>query len=213
MASSTRTDEATAATTATATTAVETTEQAGRGHGAAPISASAASIDGVRFGCLMNARYHSAREAFLDSLHRWIMFFIILFGAGAVLDLLPEGFPWTATLAASAAALAALDLTFDLSNRARIHALMKRRYFELLSDMTEGTKTAVQAEACLHRYSADEEPAYHALMASSWNSAQEMMYGDDGDAYVIPFFDRKLQNFWRREGKKYPIKARRLLET
>jgi hypothetical protein len=40
---------------------------------------------------------------------------------------------------------------------------MKRRYFELLADVTEGKKTIEQADAAMHHCSADEEPAYHAL--------------------------------------------------
>jgi hypothetical protein len=39
---------------------------------------------------------------------------------------------------------------------------MKRRYFELIADLVSGDKTAEQVEACMERFSADEEPAYHA---------------------------------------------------
>jgi hypothetical protein len=160
----------------------------------------------VRFECLMNARYHSAREAFLDAVHRWLMFGVIALGAGALLDAVAAVSALKGLFGASAALLGALDLTFDLSNRARAHALMKRRYFELLAEVSEGTKSSIEARACLNRYSADEEPAYHVLLFASWNAAQEMVYGDHADLYEIPEWDLFFQNIWRFEGRRYPLK-------
>lgn len=152
----------------------------------------------------MNARYHSAREAFLDAVHRWFMFGVIASGASAVAFVFrdnPGIYPW---LSVAAALFGAADLTFDLSNRARSHALMKRRYFELIADMRDGLKSVEQADACTHRYSADEEPAYHALLMGSWNAAQEMVYGEKADRLKIPFHHRLFQNWWRFEGRTYP---------
>src|SRR5271170_3388341 len=91
-------------------------------------------VDGLRCDLLMNARYHASREAFLDTVHRFLMFMIIILGAAAVTELVNA--PWLkGAFAASAVVFAAFDLTADLSNRARCHALMKRRYFELLADL------------------------------------------------------------------------------
>ena len=134
------------------------------------------------------------------------MFGVIALGAGAVLSLLPANYNWSGVCSAGAAILGALDLTFDLSNRARAHSLMKRRYFELLGDLADSTKTPREVEAYLHRYSADEEPAYHALLAASWNAAQDMIYGDDALEYDIPKWHRRFQNFVRREGVRYKLK-------
>jgi len=50
--------------------------------------------DGLRCDLLMNARYHSSREAFLDTLHRVLMFLIIVLGAAAVSDLLSTHIQW-----------------------------------------------------------------------------------------------------------------------
>lgn len=157
----------------------------------------------------MNARYHATREAFLDNVHRWFMFAVIALGAAALIDVLPK--PATShgsvglkeLLAAGAAIIAALDLTFDLSNRARVHALMKRRYFELIADLVAGDKTPDQVEACKERYSADEEPAYHAVIATSYNAAQEMVYGKDAYSFKIPSLHLFFKNFWRFSGTIY----------
>jgi len=143
-----------------------------------------ARLDGLRCNLLMNARYHASREAFLDTLHRALMFLTILSGATAIADLFPH--PWIRSVfAAAAAAFAALDLTADLSNRARCHALMKRRYFELLADLVGEKRSLIEVEECMHRCGADEEPAFHALLAVSWNAAQEMVYGNAAHQYDI----------------------------
>jgi hypothetical protein len=149
----------------------------------------------------MNARYHSTREAFLDSVHRWLMFGIIVFGASSVINILR---PWV-TLASGAltAMFGALDLVFDLSNRARAHALMKRRYFELLAEVIGGQKKVTDGYACMHKFSADEEPAFHALLIASWNAAQEMVYGSKAEKYKIGWFKMSCKNFLRFEGSEF----------
>ena len=165
-------------------------------------------LDGFKVNCLMNARYHATREAFLDGVHRWFMFGVVALGAGAVATFTQgiAGLNWLdSAMAALAAVLGALDLTFDLSNRARAHALMKRRYFELLADVADERRDLRDAEACLHRYAADEEPAYHAIICISWNAAQEMVYGDEAYQFSIPWHHRIFQNFWRFGGVKYNV--------
>lgn len=176
----------------------------------APAASTTTGIRGIRVICLMNARYHAAREAFLDSVHRWLLFGVIGAGASAVATLALQfaDYAWlNPAFGALAAVFGALDLAFDLSNRARGHSMMKRRYFELLADVEEGQKTVAQADVCLHRYSAEEEPAYHALLMASWNVVQETVYGARIDQYVIPIRHRLLQNLWRFEGANYEFKA------
>jgi hypothetical protein len=59
----------------------------------------------------------------------------------------------------------------------------------------------------MHRCSADEEPAFHALLAVSWNAAQEMVYGTHADAYEVPRFHRLLKNIGRYGQTKYQVVA------
>jgi hypothetical protein len=185
-------------------------------HGSAvPASGPVAtSLTGLRCSCLMNARYHATREAFLDNVHRWFMFAVIALGAAALIDVFPRATaPQGAVglkemFAAGAAIIAALDLTFDLSNRARTHSLMKRRYFELIADLVARDKTPEQVEACIERFNADEEPAYHALIATSYNAAQEMVYGKEAYSYAVPALHLALKNFWRFGGTNYQHSTR-----
>ncbi|MFA6021352.1 MAG: hypothetical protein WC722_13895 [Rhodospirillales bacterium] len=171
-------------------------------------SATASSLRELDFVCLLNTRYHEAREAFLDSTHRWLMFFVIVFGSGAVVAAgLELGLPkWiNAFLGASSAVFGALDLAFDLTNRARNHALMKRRYYELLADLKEGKKSKEEAESLLPRYYADEEPSYRALLMLAWNEAQEMIYGDEKRTYIIPPRNRFWKHVFRYEGVSFQL--------
>jgi hypothetical protein len=139
------------------------------------------------------------------------MFGVILFGSAAMLDVFGAEFPSSAlvkaVLVAFPVVLGALDLTFDLSNRARTHALMKHRYFELLAEVVSGDKTIEEADSTTHRCSADEEPAYHALLETSWNAAQEMVYGDNAKRYEISRQRRFLKQFLRFEGESSPVRA------
>lgn len=172
-----------------------------------PEAATGAEVtDGIRISCLMNARYHATREAFLDNVHRWFMFLVIALGAGALIDVVAREIPWARELfAALAAIIAALDLTFDLSNRARTHSMMKRRYFELLADYAEGTRSALETRACIDRYGADEEPAYHVVLKESWNAAQEAIFGDAAHKYKIPWWHRLTRNLLRHGDAQFDV--------
>lgn len=219
MASSEGTERAAPTTSQAAVTATETPEDTGtlsrgsgqRGQGPEGLNNPSrttpaegqARLDGVRCELLMNARYHASREAFLDTVHRSLMFLIIVLGATAVADLFNSALV-KAVFGACTVAFAAFDLTADLSNRARCHALMKRRYFELLADLTAG-RSLMEVEEQMHRCSADEEPAFHALLAVSWNAAQEMIYGKAADAYKIPWQHRLLKNLRRYGQVKYDL--------
>lgn len=168
--------------------------------------AEVAEANALRFSCLMNSSYHAGREAYLDRFHRVIMFAVIVLGAGALTDLGAKDFPWIKEVfAAAVAVLAAIDLVCDLSNRARQHSLMKRRYFELLADFRDGKRNERECRACMDRYSADEEPVYQALLDESWNAAQVAIFGKDAKEVLIPWWHRLLKNVWRFAGSRYDL--------
>ena len=161
-------------------------------------------LERARISCEMNARYHACREAHLDTTHRWFMFGIIVFGAAAFVDVLPHDADWIkGVLSAGAAILGALDLTFDLSNRARTHALMRRRYLDLLADVIEGKRGLQEMQATINRFNADEEPAFHALIGTCWNAAQKMVYGDAAMALKIPRHHLLFKNIFRYNSSEY----------
>jgi len=182
------------------------TEPKDRGTSSGP-QAAASEVEAIAISCLTNAHYHSSREAFLDTTHRWFMFGIIALGTAAVVDIFPsEKKDWIKGFcSAGAAVLGALDLTFDLSNRARMHSMMRRRYFELLADVREGTKTPNEARVCIERFSSDEEPPYQVLYLACWNRAQESVYGNTAIKYKITKWGLATKNFFRRPGVRYSV--------
>ena len=174
--------------------------------------APATELDARRISCLMNATYHAAREAYLDTVHRWFMFAVIALGAVALTDLFPKAFEfWGLHLApkeicaAAAAVIAALDLTFDLSNRARNHALMKRRYYELLADVHAGRKSPSDALVAIDEFASDEEPPYKVLLLACWNAAQKTVYGDKALQFDIPKWALLWKNFLRRPTASFKV--------
>ncbi len=177
-----------------------------RGESSGP-EATASEIEAIAISCLTNAHYHASREAFLDTTHRWFMFGVIALGTAALVDIFPsEKKDWIKGFcSAGAAVLGALDLTFDLSNRARMHSMMRRRYFELLANVREGTKTPNEARVCIERFSGDEEPPYEVLFLACWNRAQESVYGNTAIKYKITRWGLATKNLFRRPGARYPV--------
>jgi hypothetical protein len=204
------------AASATEARAAEQNERRAGKEGSSGPPAAASPVDGARVSCLTNAQYHSGREAFLDTVHRWFMFTVIALGTGALIDLLPKDHVVPGTVlsiglkelfAASAAIIAALDLTFDLSNRARAHAMQKRRYFELLGQLNAGEKTPDQVRVCIDQYSADEEPPYRVMIFACWNAAQLTVYGEAAHHIDIPLIADWFKNWFRRPSAHYELKA------
>lgn len=195
---STDSKPATAA-TCTATDISGTEREAGQRIGMAD-AASPPTLNEIRYPCLMNMDYHAAREARLDRVHRWLMFIVIVAGASAFLDVWTGLRLWGPVVSVVAGAL---DLTFDLSNRARSHALFRRRYSEILADATRSPDKLTVLQCKLDELSGEEEPPYHALMALSAMRAQMQTY-DKITAPCRPnWFYRLFANVIRFDGKDF----------
>jgi hypothetical protein len=177
------------------------------GTASGPVAAGL-SLEAISVSCLTNAHYHAGREAFLDTVHRWFMFGVIVLGGAALVDIFPDDKKvWIKGLcSAGAALLGALDLTFDLSNRARLHSMMRRRYYDLIANVREGKITPAEARGYLERYSGDEEPPYRVLLLACWNVAQTSVHGKNAKGFTIPRRALITKNFLRRPGADYPVR-------
>ena len=148
----------------------------------------------------MNMDYHGSREAWLDQMHRWLMFAVIAAGASAFIE------AWTAMKIAGpiiAVMCGALDLTFDLSNRARTHAMFRRRYGELLSEAAKAPDNLQIVRCKLDELSGEEEPPFHAQLALSAMKAQQMTYGRIVDPCRPRWLYRRLANVFRFTGHDF----------
>jgi hypothetical protein len=75
----------------------------------------------------------------------------------------------------------------------------------LLAEVTEGSKSVDEADAAMHRCCADEAPAYHALIATAWNAAQAMVYGDRAKHHELSRWPRFAKQFLRFEGSQFQV--------
>jgi len=148
----------------------ESGRRAGSPNGQAP----APTLNQIRYPCLTNMDYHAAREGWLDQIHRWLMFVVIIAGASALVDAWP-GMKVAGPIIAALAG--ALDLTFDLSNRARNHAMIRRRYADILARATREPDRLAALQCLLDEIGGDEEPAFSAQLALSDTRAQNQTYG------------------------------------
>ena len=112
-------------------------------------------------------RYHQRRRAHFERWHRRIMFMVILSGSVTIATV----DPWLAGLVT--AILGAIGLVFDLSSKARDHALLHRRFTELAMRVrsceapTEADAAAWQNDVLA--IETEEPPIYWALEADCYN--------------------------------------------
>ena len=157
--------------------------------------------DSARFGAFMNGAYHADREAFLDGVHRWLMFAVIVLGASALTDLLS---PHSKMIATGLGALAGtFDLVFDLSTRARKHGYLRRDYFAQAAKMAEGSVSPADAQAAMLMLAAEEEPPYYAAMALAENWANGAVYMDRPAPRRIGWWSKLTRHLLHRDGESF----------
>ena len=77
--------------------------------------------------------YHQRHRAFLEALHKWIMFLIIVSGSAAVSDVFGD----LRAFGLVAAVLAAIDLIYSPGLKARDHGVLFRRFSEAGAALNE----------------------------------------------------------------------------
>jgi hypothetical protein len=155
--------EAAAASAASATPSVTGEENTGS---ATCQAASISDEENFKVRCLSSALYHEDRERFFAWLHRSAMFLVVLSGTAALSPLkghFPIALPAITTL------LGLLDLVFDLSGKARLHATLRRQVYAVLADV--GHETLPDLERKLTLIYADEPPCMYAVNAVAYNRA------------------------------------------
>jgi hypothetical protein len=140
---------------------------------------------------LRNSHYHEDRERFFAWWHKVTMFVVVL---GAIATFAPIDKYWIAALVIAFAGL--VDLVFDVSGRARLHASLRRRIYDLLAeaqdndvDLTKMRKRAIDVYA-------DEPPCMHAVNALAYNSAMASFERPQKLQLRIRWWQRIFRNVW-----------------
>lgn len=92
-------------------------------------------LDALKFGANVSLRYHAARRAFFDGLHRFVMAAAAIGGSAAFVAVVggQTGVAKLATFVLATAA--ALDVAFGFSEKARHHDYLYRRWADLVVEM------------------------------------------------------------------------------
>ena len=139
---------------------------------------------GLLSDCDRSARYHTARRAFFDAWHRWMMVGVLISGSAAAASLNAGlGTAWATVLALIPAVVGAVSVVWNLTHTARDHELLARRFYDLAKRIVVHEANA----ATVDRWRAEmldlwgDEPAtYHALNAECHNAVAQAIGADTG---------------------------------
>jgi hypothetical protein len=140
---------------------------------------------------LRNSHYHEDRERFFARLHKMTMFVVVLGGAATFAPL--ERY-WIAALAVTLAGLT--DLVFDVSGKARLHASLRRRIYEILAESQDDDVDLIKLRKRAIDVYADEPPCMHAVNALAYNSAMAAFERPAKLQLKISWQQRLFRNFW-----------------
>jgi hypothetical protein len=142
--------------------------------------------------CLRDARYHEDRERFFAKIHKGTMFIVVAAGTAAIAPVETKSliFPAIITLTGL------VDLVFDVSGKARLHASLRRRIYELLADaQDEGSDLNKLRKRAIDVY-ADEPPCMHAVNMLAYNGAMAAFERPPILRIKITNWQRMFRNFW-----------------
>lgn len=150
----------------------------------------------TRFTIECSQRYHAHRRSFFDGLHKATMFGVVLTGSVAFSKLVgqPEWF------GGAAAVLAAADMVFGYSHKARDHEMLYRRCMGLAAEFHRKEATNEQLNTWkgqIEEIFADEPPVYRALHAISHNECVIAHDQDPKNLIDLKLRHRLFFNFWR----------------
>jgi hypothetical protein len=142
--------------------------------------------------CLRNARYHEDRERFFAKCHKITMFVVVAAGAASLVPL--EKQYWILPVIITLAGL--VDLVFDVSGKARLHASLRRRIYDLLAQAeNEASDICKLHEQAIGVY-ADEPPCMHAVNALAYNVAMAAFDRPLKFHFKLSWHQRFFRNLW-----------------
>lgn len=184
------TEAATAPSVAATASSVTETGHEGLSTGAAS-AISISDRDLFMIDCLRNARYHEDRERFFARIHKLAMFTVVASGTAS--------FAWlkAAPFLAGVITLAGLlDLVFDISGKARLHASLRRRIYDVLAQLEDPSRTLENLKEQAVRVYADEPPCMYAANFVAFNGAMEFLHRPREYHYEVKWYQRLLRHLW-----------------
>ena len=163
-------------------------------------------ISDLRFNALRSALYHGERERFFDARHRWISFFVIVFGSGAAGSIAAENNQIAFVLAIFAALSSGFSLAFDPSGHAREHGYLRRKFYELLASIetcADNDEELRNLSAKLTMLYGEERPHMKVVNLVAYNDAGDSIYGvGEKERFIIPWWRAVTKNFFSHDTVK-----------
>ena len=154
--------------------------------------------DSFRISLVRNAHYHEDRERFFARLHRIAMFVVVASGTATF------AFVKATPILAAVITLAGLiDLVFDVSGKARLHASLRRRIYDVLAQSEDEIRTVAQLKEQAVRIYADEPPCMHAVNALAYNAAMLAFNRPQRYLFKIPPVYRFLRHWFSFASVKF----------
>jgi hypothetical protein len=141
--------------------------------------------------CLRNARYHEDRERYFARIHRTAMFVVVASGTATFAWL--KAAPYLAGIITLAGLL---DLVFDISGKARLHASLRRRVYDILAQAEDPKRSMESLREQAVRVYADEPPCMHAANIIAYNGAMDALHRPHSFKYKIEWYHRWFRHVW-----------------
>lgn len=172
--------------------------------------ASSEDVFNALFPIEKSIRYHQRRRRFYDSWHRWFMLVVILAGSATVTDFFAHSQVYLGLLIAI---VATSDIVFGLSDKARDHEFLMRRFCHLtakirrcslptLQDIESWKVERVEIET-------DEPAIYWALEAACYNEAARALDRNREDEVYLAWHYRLLKNLFQFDPTRFPTMRER----
>ena len=165
-------------------------------------------VSALDFAVEKSMRYHQRRRGFYDRTHKATMFLVVLAGSAAFSGI--GGFAWD-YFAGFAAVLAAFDLVWNPSHRARDHEMLFRQFSALAITIRTASRPDQSAyEKWIQeriQIETNEPPVYWALEADCDNEVRRAR-GKDSELVNIDWISRWTMNLLRHERAQYPMTSR-----
>jgi hypothetical protein len=150
-------------------------------------------VDAFKIKALSSALYHEEREQFFASIHRMAMFIVVAAGTAALSPLRTE---WPYFFPALTALFGLIDLVFDVSGKARIHAGLRKSIYTILADAEVSDPNIRDLDRRLVMVYADEPPCMYAVSAVSYNRAMTSLGRPRKYLVRIGTWESLIRNFW-----------------
>lgn len=127
--------------------------------------------DALDFGVEKSLRYHQRMRGHYDALHRSMMFLVLVGGSAAFAGVVE----WAHYFSAAVALIAAVELVWGISHRARDHEILHKRFSDLAVSIRTTLPSGEAYRGWLARrieIESDEPPIHWALEADYDNEVR-----------------------------------------